>query len=45
MKNGTYKLTKTLNGYMGALVQEILKHNGDVLKYAGISMHFFYVNL
>ena len=34
-KNGTDKLTKTLNGYMGALVEEILSFDGDVLKYAG----------
>ncbi len=34
-KNGTDQLTKTLNGYMGALVQEIIVHDGDILKYAG----------
>ena len=34
-KNGTDKLTKTLNGYLGQLVQEIINFDGDVLKYAG----------
>ena len=34
-KYGTDKLTKTLSTYMGSLVQEILKYEGDVLKYAG----------
>lgn len=34
-KNGTAQLTKTLNGYMGALVQEIISYDGDVIKYAG----------
>ena len=35
-KYGTDKLTKTLSTYMGSLVQEILKYEGDVLKYAGM---------
>ncbi|KAI0220394.1 Adenylate cyclase type 10 [Lamellibrachia satsuma] len=34
-KNGTDQLTKTLNGYMAALVGEILYNDGDVLKFAG----------
>ena len=36
-KNGTDQLTKTLNGYMAALVGEILYNDGDVLKFAGIT--------
>ena len=34
-KNGTDKLTKTLNGYMGQLAQEIINFDGDIMKYAG----------
>ena len=34
-KNGTDQLTKTLNGYMRALVSEIILYDGDVLKFAG----------
>ena len=41
-KSGADRLTKTLNGYMGALVEEILSFDGDVLKYAGkYSIIFF----
>lgn len=32
---GPSKLTETLNSYIGAMVQEILSHNGDVLKFSG----------
>lgn len=28
-------MTETLNTYIGAMVQEILSHNGDVLKFSG----------
>lgn len=34
-KNGPSKLTETLNSYIGAMVQEILSHKGDVLKFSG----------
>lgn len=34
-RNGTDQLTKTLNGYMQALVNEIITNDGDVLKFAG----------
>ncbi|XP_076763166.1 adenylate cyclase type 10 [Xylocopa sonorina] len=34
-KGGPSKLTDTLNSYIGAMVQEILSHNGDVLKFSG----------
>lgn len=33
--NGASKLSAVLNFYLGIMVQEILSHNGDVLKYAG----------
>ncbi|XP_067203728.1 adenylate cyclase type 10-like [Linepithema humile] len=32
---GPSKLTETLNSYIGAMVQEILSHNGNVLKFSG----------
>ncbi|XP_022816749.1 adenylate cyclase type 10-like [Spodoptera litura] len=32
---GPSRLTKVLNSYIGAMVQEILTHNGDVLKFSG----------
>ncbi|XP_015436066.1 PREDICTED: adenylate cyclase type 10-like [Dufourea novaeangliae] len=34
-RGGPSKLTETLNSYIGAMVQEILSHNGDVLKFSG----------
>ncbi|XP_026743294.1 adenylate cyclase type 10-like [Trichoplusia ni] len=34
-RGGPSRLTKVLNSYIGAMVQEILAHNGDVLKFAG----------
>ncbi|KAK2576827.1 hypothetical protein KPH14_005461 [Odynerus spinipes] len=34
-RGGPSKLTDTLNSYIGAMVQEILSHNGDVLKFSG----------
>ncbi|XP_024946802.1 adenylate cyclase type 10 [Cephus cinctus] len=34
-KGGPSKLTETLNSYIGAMVQEILSHKGDVLKFSG----------
>jgi len=34
-KTGTEQLTKTLNGYMSALVSEIISYDGDILKFAG----------
>lgn len=33
--NGASRLSAVLNSYLGIMVQEILSHNGDVLKYAG----------
>ena len=35
-KNGTDQLTKTLNGYMEALVHEVIKYDGDIMKFAGL---------
>lgn len=32
---GIDKLTRTLNEYLGSLVEIIIKSNGDVLKFAG----------
>jgi len=37
-KTGTEQLTKTLNGYMSALVSEIITYDGDILKSAGDEM-------
>lgn len=34
-KGGPSKLSETLNSYIGAMVQEILYHEGDVLKFSG----------
>ncbi|KAJ8717345.1 hypothetical protein PYW08_005744 [Mythimna loreyi] len=34
-RGGPSRLTKVLNSYIGAMVQEILTHNGDVLKFSG----------
>ncbi|KAB0803414.1 hypothetical protein PPYR_00384 [Photinus pyralis] len=34
-KGGPSKLTQVLNNYIGSMVQEILTHNGDVLKFSG----------
>lgn len=34
-KGGTYRLTVTLNTYIGALVDIIYNHGGDVIKFAG----------
>ena len=34
-KGGPSKLTETLNSYIGAMVQEILSHDGDVMKFSG----------
>ncbi|KAL0275783.1 UNVERIFIED_CONTAM: hypothetical protein PYX00_003531 [Menopon gallinae] len=34
-KSGSDKLTATLNNYLGAMVEVIYKHNGDVLKFSG----------
>lgn len=34
-KGGPSKITETLNSYIGAMVQEILSHSGDVLKFSG----------
>ncbi|CAB3231781.1 unnamed protein product [Arctia plantaginis] len=34
-RGGPSKLTQVLNSYIGAMVQEILTHNGDVLKFSG----------
>ncbi|RVE45653.1 hypothetical protein evm_009702 [Chilo suppressalis] len=34
-KGGTYRLTVTLNTYLGSLVELIYSHGGDILKFAG----------
>lgn len=34
-ENGASKLSIVLNFYLGSMVQEILSHNGDIIKYAG----------
>ncbi|XP_023310586.1 adenylate cyclase type 10-like [Anoplophora glabripennis] len=34
-KGGPSRLTQVLNNYIGAMVQEILSHGGDVLKFSG----------
>ncbi|XP_059059574.1 adenylate cyclase type 10-like [Achroia grisella] len=34
-RGGPSRLTQVLNSYIGAMVQEILMHNGDVLKFSG----------
>lgn len=34
-KGGTYRLTVTLNTYLGALIELIYSHGGDILKFAG----------
>lgn len=34
-KSGTYRLTVTLNTYLGSLIEIIYGHGGDVLKFAG----------
>jgi adenylate cyclase 10 len=35
LDNGASKLSTVLNFYLGIMVQEILSHHGDILKYAG----------
>ncbi|KAK4883887.1 hypothetical protein RN001_000158 [Aquatica leii] len=34
-KGGPSRLTQVLNSYLGSMVQEILSHNGDILKFSG----------
>lgn len=34
-RGGPSRLTQVLNAYIGAMVQEILSHGGDVLKFSG----------
>lgn len=34
-RGGPSRLSHVLNSYIGAMVQEILTHNGDVLKFSG----------
>ncbi|XP_053615027.1 adenylate cyclase type 10-like [Plodia interpunctella] len=34
-RGGPSRLTQVLNSYIGAMVQEIMAHNGDVLKFSG----------
>lgn len=34
-RGGPSRLSDVLNSYIGAMVQEILTHNGDVLKFSG----------
>ncbi|XP_034941494.1 adenylate cyclase type 10-like [Chelonus insularis] len=34
-KSGPSKITETLNSYIGPMIQEILSHHGDVLKFSG----------
>lgn len=33
--NGASKLSMVLNFYLGSMVQEIISHGGDIIKYAG----------
>ena len=40
-KNGTDQLTKTLNSYMGSIVECIINSDGDVMKYAGDYTYIF----
>lgn len=35
LENGASKLSMVLNFYLGTMVQEILSHGGDIIKYAG----------
>lgn len=35
VENGASKLSMVLNFYLGIMVQEILSHGGDIIKYAG----------
>jgi len=35
LENGASKLSAVLNFYLGIMVQEILSHDGDIIKYAG----------
>ncbi|XP_023944744.2 adenylate cyclase type 10-like [Bicyclus anynana] len=34
-KGGTYRLTATLNTYLGSLIEVIYSHGGDIIKFAG----------
>ncbi|PSN36387.1 hypothetical protein C0J52_14455 [Blattella germanica] len=34
-KGGPSRLTQILNNYIGSMVQEIMRHNGDLLKFSG----------
>ncbi|XP_039760062.1 adenylate cyclase type 10-like [Pararge aegeria] len=34
-KGGTYRLTVTLNTYLGSLIEVIYSHGGDIIKFAG----------
>lgn len=34
-ENGASKLSMVLNSYLGSMVQEIMSHGGDIIKYAG----------
>ncbi|XP_071446258.1 adenylate cyclase type 10-like [Hetaerina americana] len=34
-KGGTYRMTKTLNAYIGKMVEEIMNYGGDILKFSG----------
>lgn len=34
-KGGPSRLTQVLNAYIGSMVQEVISHNGDVLKFSG----------
>lgn len=34
-KGGPSRLTQVLNNYIGSMVQEIISHNGDVMKFSG----------
>lgn len=34
-KGGPSRLTQVLNSYIGSMVQEIMSHSGDVLKFSG----------
>ncbi|XP_046390815.1 adenylate cyclase type 10-like [Ischnura elegans] len=34
-RGGTYRMTKTLNAYIGKILEEIMHYGGDILKFSG----------
>lgn len=43
--SGSDQLTAILNDYMGAMIEEVLKIDGDVLKFAGMAATYCFVLL